>query len=149
MFAGSTANGSLDGFFGRTKPRVSYNATAVVHSDAGRALARLWHTLPFVAGSSGVRDVLALRYDSTVRCDPPKTGPRTPTPCTAGEVCLFNLHVDPCETHNVAKNHVTVSARLYEALKYYRRLLVPQINLPFDPAANPARFNNTWSSWVN
>ncbi|VVC38318.1 Alkaline-phosphatase-like, core domain,Alkaline phosphatase-like, alpha/beta/alpha,Sulfatase, N- [Cinara cedri] len=148
LIVGSTANGSLDGFFGTTRPRVPYNATAVVYSHVGRALARLWDTLPYAFGGTSVRDVLALRYDSTVRCNRPKAGPRTRTPCTAGEVCLFNLVADPCETNNVAKKHFTVSTQLYEALKYYKRLLIPQTNRPFDPAANPARFNNTWSSWV-
>lgn len=149
--AGSTANGSLDGFFGATRPRTSYNASAVLYSPAGRALARLSNSLPFAAGGSplsGVRDLLAMRYESTIRCNPSAEGPRARSPCPSGEACLFDLASDPCETNNVAKKYVTVSGQLYEALKYYRRLLVPQTNRPFDPAANPARFNNTWSSWM-
>jgi len=150
--AGSTANGTLDGFFGATKPRTPYNATAVLFSPAGRALAKLSDSLPFATAGFGpmsdVRELLAMRYESTVRCNPSAAGPRTQSPCPAGEACLFDLVADPCETNNVAKKYVAVSGQLYEALKYYRRLLVPQTNRPFDPAANPARFNNTWSSWM-
>ncbi|XP_015374155.1 PREDICTED: arylsulfatase B-like [Diuraphis noxia] len=148
LIVGSTANGSLDGFFGATRPRTAYNATAVLYSPAGRALARLSDSLPFATGTNGVLDLLAMRYESTVRCNPSAAGPRTPSPCPAGEACLFDLVADPCETNNVAKKYVAVSGQLYEALKYYRRLLVPQTNRPFDPAANPARFNNTWTSWT-
>ncbi|KAE9524382.1 hypothetical protein AGLY_015219 [Aphis glycines] len=151
LIVGSTANGSLDGFFGATRPRTPYNASAVLYSPTGRALARLSNSLPFAAGGSplsGVRDLLAMRYESTIRCNPSAEGPRARSPCPSGEACLFDLASDPCETNNVAKKYVTVSGQLYEALKYYRRLLVPQTNRPFDPAANPARFNNTWSSWM-
>lgn len=147
MSAGATANGTLDGYFGATRPRISYNATAVVYSPAGEALAQLADALPFVTGVGSVRDVLAMRYESTVRCHPAGAGPRTRSPCPSGEACLFDLRSDPCETYNVAKEYVGISAQLYEALKYYRRQLVPQTNRPFDPAANPAWFNNTWTSW--
>lgn len=123
-----------------------------MYSPTGRALAQLFDSLPYanVGGRPGlnVRDMLAMRYESTVRCNPPAAGPRTRSPCPAGEVCLFDLSSDPCETQNVAKHRVAISAQLYEALKYYRRLLVPQTNRPFDPAANPARFGDTWSSWT-
>lgn len=145
---GSTANGSLDGFFGATKPRTPYNATAVLYSPAGQALEQLSYVLPYGGGVGGVRDMLAMRYEATVRCNPSAAGPRTRSPCPAGEACLFDLQADPCETNNVARKHVAISAQLYETLKYYRRLLVPQTNRPFDPAGNPARFNNTWSSWM-
>ncbi|KAL4103622.1 hypothetical protein QTP88_018981 [Uroleucon formosanum] len=152
LIVGSTANGTLDGFFGATRPRTPYNATAVLYSPAGRALAKLSDSLPFATGGYGpmsdVRELLAMRYESTVRCNPSAAGPRTQSPCPTGEACLFDLLADPCETNNVAKKYVGVSGQLYEALKYYRRLLVPQTNRPFDPSANPSRFNNTWSSWI-
>lgn len=119
----------------------------MLYSAAGRALSRLSDELPYVAGF-GVRDLLSMRYESTVRCNPSAAGPRTRSPCPAGEACLFDLLSDPCETNNVAKKYVAVSAQLYEALKYYRRLLVPQTNRPIDPLANPARYNGTWSSWT-
>lgn len=127
-----------------------YNATAVLRSPAGQALTRLSEALPYVAGGvTGVRGLLTMRYEATVRCNPAgPPGPRTRSPCPAGEACLFDLLSDPCETYNVARKYVTVSAQLYEALKYYRRLLVPQTNRPFDPAANPALYNGTWSTWT-
>lgn len=150
-FTGSTGNGTLDGFFGATRPRVSYNTTAVLRSTVGRALAELADALPLYTGAGrplSARDLLAARYEATVRCNPSAAGPRTRSPCPSGEACLFDLIADPCETNNVAKKYVAVSSQLYEALKYYRRALVPQTNRPFDPNANPARFNNTWSTWT-
>ncbi|XP_025417758.1 arylsulfatase B-like [Sipha flava] len=147
LIVGATANGSLDGFYGATRPRTPYNVTAVMYSPAGRALARLSDALPY-ASAAGARDLLAMRYESTVRCGQSAGGPRARSPCPTGEACLFDLLADPCETVNVAKKYVAVSAQLYEALKYYRRLLVPQTNKPFDPNGNPARFNGTWTTWT-
>lgn len=149
LFAGSTTNGVLDGFFGATIPRTQYNATAVLYSRAGQAFAQLSNNLLYSNGGGSVRDLLAMRHEATVRCNRPAAGPRTRSPCPHGEVCLFDLLSDPCETTNVAKNYVGVSAQLYKELKWYRQQLVPQTNKPFDVAANPARFNYTWSSWMN
>lgn len=139
-----TKIGTLDGFFGVTKPRVQYNATAVLYSPAGRAVGRLSGGPPYVT----VQDVLAARYESVVRCNPSENGTQTRAPCPGGAACLFDLLADPCETVNVAREHVSVTAQLYDMLKYYRRLLVPQSNQPFDPNANPVRYNDTWSSWA-
>lgn len=128
---------------------MAYNISAVLCSRAGRAFGHLAASLPYgIDGSVRPEEMLLLRHQSTVRCNPAPAGPRTRSPCPAGEACLFDLLSDPCETNNVAKKQVTISDQLFKALQYYRRLLVPQSNRPFDPAANPARFNNTWSSWI-
>ncbi|XP_050527752.1 arylsulfatase B-like [Daktulosphaira vitifoliae] len=145
LIVGSTANGSVDGFYGITKARIAYNVSAVIESRAGRVLSSLSDSLYLL--KPNIRDILATRLEATVRCIP-QQGPRARSPCSQGEACLFDMESDPCETINLAKKYLTVSSQLYEVLKYYRRQLVTQTNQPIDVNANPVRFNHTWSTWM-
>ncbi|XP_050430789.1 arylsulfatase B-like [Adelges cooleyi] len=145
LVIGSTLNGTLDGFFAAVRSQKQYDVMGVVESVTARALSRVSDAL-FLPKPEPT-DMLALRYEATVRCGP-SAGPRAPSPCPQGEACLFDLLNDPCETRNVVRKYLTVGIDLYEKLKEYRRQLVPQTNVPYDVAANPARFNNTWVSWV-
>lgn len=145
LFIGSTANGTVDGFYGATRPRIIYNVSAVIESRAGRILSRLSDSLYLPKLS--IRDILATRSEATVRCNT-QQGPSSRSPCPRGEACLFDMASDPCETTNLAKRYLDVSTQLYQVLKYYRRQLVAQTNQPIDVNANPTRFNNTWSTWM-
>jgi hypothetical protein len=64
--------------------------------------------------------------------------------------CLFNIHRDPCEENNLLDTNADVAAAMYNILVRYRGTLIPQLNKPWDfSGADPTRFNNTWSPWLD
>jgi hypothetical protein len=64
--------------------------------------------------------------------------------------CLFNIYKDPCEENNVSGMNADIATELYNILVRHRRSLVPQLNKPLDvDGADPTKFNNTWSSWLD
>ncbi|KDR15167.1 arylsulfatase B-like isoform X2 [Zootermopsis nevadensis] len=131
----------LDGYsgdivLGTTDP--PYNPEEVLQSDAGLALA----TVKLRASAA---DILRLRSQATVTCSSPVSS----TPCNPEKgPCLFDLSVDPCEVNDLSAQHPNVVQKLTELLSKYSATLVPQLNEPYDPVrADPAKFNNIWSSW--
>nr|XP_018918144.1 PREDICTED: arylsulfatase B-like [Bemisia tabaci] len=142
---GTFLNGTKDGFYGDQSkyPGPAYRPAVVRESLAHQALSAMSQT--YSLSLSDEERMLSMRQEATVRCP----GARSDrTPCPEGP-CLFNLETDPCETNNLAVSYINIASHLFEVLKYYKLGLVSQINRPPDPLnANPAKFNNTWQSWV-
>ncbi|KAJ8946527.1 hypothetical protein NQ318_004663 [Aromia moschata] len=61
--------------------------------------------------------------------------------------CLFNIIADPCEKINLASQKPEKVAELQEAIEEYKKTALPPRNVPRDPNADPARYNNTWMNW--
>ncbi|XP_076302382.1 arylsulfatase I isoform X2 [Lasioglossum baleicum] len=76
-----------------------------------------------------------VREEDKIACDPLR-GP-----------CLFNIAKDPCEMLNLADRRPLIAAILEKIIMKHRLTVVPPSNLDGDPRANPALWNNTWTSW--
>lgn len=61
------------------------------------------------------------------------------------EVQLFNVTGDPEERNNIATKAKDVVKTLMGLLQFYLKDYVEPDILPDDPAANPSRWNNTWT----
>nr|ATE50179.1 arylsulfatase 4 [Psylliodes chrysocephala] len=61
--------------------------------------------------------------------------------------CLFNIREDPCERVNLASTRPNIVRNLEQLLLDYRKNIVPALNKPRDPRANPMDWNNTWTNW--
>ncbi|XP_049956680.1 arylsulfatase B-like [Schistocerca serialis cubense] len=151
LVIGTTRGGRYDGYFGasgREDPATPpYNATAVVASPAGAALA---HAMQVRYRRPTREDVIAtLRASATVRCEPNSTFNAPPcNPAQSGEPCLYDVASDPCELNNLARTYDNVALHLRQQLVRRRAGLVPQANLPVDAAgADPRRWNFTWIPW--
>ncbi|XP_078052451.1 arylsulfatase I isoform X2 [Augochlora pura] len=75
------------------------------------------------------------RNEEKIVCDPLKAP------------CLFNIAKDPCEMVNLAEKRPLIMAILEKVIIKHRFTVVPPMNLDGDPKANPALWNNTWTSW--
>jgi len=117
-----------------------YDPEMVLNSSAGSALRTV--TTP-----ASVTDILQLRDQATVSCSEPMNN----TPCDPVKgPCLFDLSVDPCEMNDLIAEYPEKEQELTELLRNYMATLVPQLNQIFDPvSADPAKFNNIWSPWVD
>lgn len=61
--------------------------------------------------------------------------------------CLFNLKEDPCERINLASTRPMLVVNLEDMLLKMRKTAITPRNVPRDPNANPALWNNTWTNW--
>ncbi|CAG0888292.1 unnamed protein product [Cyprideis torosa] len=52
--------------------------------------------------------------------------------------CLFNVEDDPCEYYNLADEKPEIMDELLRRLAEYNQTVVPPVNQPSDPAADPA-----------
>nr|XP_018914562.1 PREDICTED: arylsulfatase B-like [Bemisia tabaci] len=63
--------------------------------------------------------------------------------------CLFNIHMDPCEFHDVAEQHPSVVDALQELVESYASEVVPVQNYGFDPASHPKNWDGWWAPWLD
>ncbi|XP_003705279.3 arylsulfatase B isoform X1 [Megachile rotundata] len=89
--------------------------------------------------------IFQLRSDARVQCNV-KEENRIPCDPTAAP-CLFNIEKDPCEMVNLADKRPLILAIMERVLMNYRLTTVPPSNVNGDPRANPALWNNTWTTW--
>ena len=118
-----------------------YDIDAVTTSPAWEA----------ISGTLSRTEIIRLRLQATVQCSNSLEKPSTNcNPSQTRQPCLFNIITDPCETTDVSTKNEGVARKLYNTLLLYKRTLVGQINKPPDiEGANPAKFNNTWSPWLD
>ncbi|CAG9862985.1 unnamed protein product [Phyllotreta striolata] len=93
------------------------------------------------------RDVEDLRAKATIFCDDVEDQLDENKCDLLKSPCLFNIYDDPCESVNLAKRRPNIVHNLEQLLLEYRKDMVPALNQPADPAADPVLWNNTWSSW--
>ncbi|XP_026667849.1 arylsulfatase B-like [Ceratina calcarata] len=92
-----------------------------------------------------VDQVLELRKMAEIKCNVREEDRIPCDPLRAA--CLFNLEKDPCEMVNLADRRPVILAILGKILWKYRLTVIPPSNRNGDPRANPALWNNTWTSW--
>ena len=87
---------------------------------------------------------------STVRCSEPPV-PNGKHECLTGELCLFNLRVDPCEYKNIINETDPTFVRyIWHKLVEFNETSVPALSLvPLDKRAHPRFHNNTWTNWLD
>ncbi|OLP89450.1 Arylsulfatase I [Symbiodinium microadriaticum] len=59
------------------------------------------------------------------------------------DFCLFNVTADPCEYHNLAKQHPDIVQRLASRLAEYQRTAVPQLSEK-DCGCEPVIVQGAW-----
>jgi hypothetical protein len=140
-------NGSLDGYYGdsgHSLPNPRYDTSSTMNS-------RAWQSLASTRSPVTRHDVDKLRHAATIRCN--KKIFRRETNCNPSVnniPCLFNIRTDPCEEINLLDVNADIATKMYNILVTHRQTLIPQLNKPWDiTGANPTRFNNTWSPWLD
>ncbi|KAJ8963944.1 hypothetical protein NQ314_005275 [Rhamnusium bicolor] len=90
-----------------------------------------------------------LRDDATIKCQELNYKDQLEhTKCNLLESpCLFNIKEDPCERVNLASQEPVIVMNLKQAIERYRQTAIPPRNVPRDPRADPANWNNTWTNW--
>ncbi|XP_035894201.1 arylsulfatase B-like isoform X1 [Anopheles stephensi] len=88
--------------------------------------------------------VQEIRHTATLNC----SSDVEEVPCNPLEKpCLFNIIEDPCERRNLADLYPDALLDLQSDVARYKRNALPPRNTPYDPAADPARYNYTWTWW--
>ena len=161
---GSTTGGKGDAWYGSNgrNKEYTYDEKAVLTSQVGSTLAGLTtyqqiqeKTSKKLSDNSFTRKLLddeiirSLRHSAEVKC--PKVNfddLNENKRCNPLESpCLFNLHEDPCEQINLASERPMIVLNMERALDRLRKTALPIRNIPRDPNADPAKWNNTWTNW--
>lgn len=147
LIVGTTSNGNFDSYFGDSgKTNIeeqSYNTSAVADSPAGQAIKQVTYT------PLSENEYISSRRQATLKCLNPKAK-RTPCTPSNGEVCLFDIRIDPCEENNLATFLPSVVRRMKRAMVDYRAGLVPQQARTVDiEKAAPELFQFTWNPWLD
>ncbi|XP_035786416.1 arylsulfatase B-like [Anopheles albimanus] len=139
---GTHYNGTWDGWYGPagTRKEAAYPLDDILNSTAGRVLSKL-KQLPMK------ETILRLRRAATVSCGAGAHMANRCAPQTGGNVCLFDLEVDPCEYNNLADTHPHIVQSLLARLADYNSTAIPPANLEDDPRGEPRRWNYTWHNF--
>lgn len=90
--------------------------------------------------------ILRIRRQAEITC--PTVNVSESQECKPLEApCVFNIKEDPCERVNVAQDNLEVLENLQRLVEKYRKTAVKPRNVPRDPNADPAFYNNTWTNW--
>ncbi|XP_049808943.1 arylsulfatase B-like [Schistocerca nitens] len=136
--SGSAFLGFLDGWEGSPGRRGHYNVTSVYLSPAWRALSRYTKVTEETVAAARSAALVECPGDDgeAVECDP------------LLEPCLFDVEADPCERRNLYRGQDgRFGPRFEEVLDLYRRTARQPLNVDADDNADPARWNNTWTTW--
>lgn len=110
-----------------------------------------WKSISSATRPASVDEVHKLRLAATIHCN--KGTFRRHTNCNpslTNRSCLFDIYTDPCEENDLSATNADIATKMYNVLLRHTHLLVPQLNKPWDIAgADPAKFNNTWTSWLD
>lgn len=135
-----------------------YDMAAVLNSETATTLAGLL-TYKQIQDKNNAREditnssrllnseiALRIRRQAVVNCPPVNITEWQK--CKPSESpCVFNIKEDPCERINVAQDNLDVLNSLQSLLERYRKTAVKPRNIPRDPNADPALYNNTWTNW--
>ncbi|XP_059622848.1 arylsulfatase B-like [Phlebotomus argentipes] len=141
---GTTNNGEFDSWLGdmpfEDDPEAFRYPQIVMESDVWRALN------PFARKRLQARDLEGLRKQTRIVCQKKISQAKDCNPLKAP--CLFYIQNDPCEVNNLADLQRSRVKVMEERLRYFQKTSVPAINLPHDPAANPALNGGLMTWWL-
>jgi len=137
--------GTWDGWYGPTGRSESESVhdliPLIINSMAGQAL----YTSGFHINESRL-DMMQRKAE--VLCNP--TMEQRQVICDPYNApCLFNLEADPCEQRNVADNYPDVVRKLLNLLAEQNATALPPIPRVQDPNADPAKWGNVWTTWLD
>lgn len=90
--------------------------------------------------------ILRLRREAQIQC--PAVNVSESQKCKPLEsACIFNISEDPCERINRAQDRPDILNNLQSLVEKYRKTAIKPRNIPRDPNADPALYNNTWTNW--
>lgn len=155
---GSTSNGRFDEWYGSDFNEYNYNVDDVLKSETASALAGLITYQQIQDkhdkqnNSTKILDedkLLEIRKNALVACAKIDDNEMNiKAKCNPLESpCLFNIKDDPCERVNLAETRPLIVINLEQTLLKIRQNIVPPRNVPRDPNADPAIWNNTWTNW--
>lgn len=158
---GSTTKGKNDAWYGSSgrDSHYSYDDDAVLTSQVGSTLAGLTTYQQIKEKNEGASNfthklldfetIQILRDSAEVKC--PKVNyeelPESKRCNPMESPCLFNIREDPCEQINLASDRPMIVLNMERALTRFKQTALPIINVPRDPNADPAKWNNTWVNW--
>ncbi|RZC34525.1 arylsulfatase B-like, partial [Asbolus verrucosus] len=166
---GSVSKGKADSWYGSSgkNKEYSYDDKAVLSSQVGSALAGVityeqikeknenlkndadGATTNFTRKLLDTEIINFLRDSAEIKCPEINTEDmHESNMCNPMESpCLFNLKEDPCERVNLAAQRPIIVMNMEQALARLRKTALPIRNVPRDPNADPAKWNNTWTNW--
>lgn len=165
---GSTNEGLADKWFGDNgkSPAYHYDKTLILNSKVNSALSgvitykqiaeknqNLKHhrDVDFTINLIDENLIDQLRNQATVKCTLPHPEDQLEqNKCNLMESpCLFNIKDDPCERMNLASHRPNIVLNMEQLIMKYRKTAVAPSNVPRDPNADPARWNGTWTNWLD
>jgi arylsulfatase B len=160
---GSVSKGKADAWYGSSgkKKEYFYDDKSVLSSQAASALAGvITYEQIKEKNEKGISDnftrklldpeiIKSLRGSAKIDCPPIDfDNVHESKICNPVESpCLFDLKADPCERINLAAERPMIVMNMERALTRYKQTALPIRNVPRDPNADPAKWNNTWTNW--
>lgn len=162
---GSTNGGKADKWFGNSGKSdiYIYDDHAVLSSKGASALAGLitrrqireknkfsiMKSTSFSVNPINKITISRLRQEATITC-PEVNHELQSNECNLMKApCLFNITHDPCERINLAQEKPIEMLYFKQIIERYRKSAIPPRNIPQDPDADPIKWNNTWTNWVD
>ncbi|XP_017768374.1 PREDICTED: arylsulfatase B-like, partial [Nicrophorus vespilloides] len=115
----------------------SYSIGKVLFSNTNMALN--WMML------SQIKRLFVLRRQATKTNCRPRYGDFSP----CGEICLFDLEKDPCESRDVSAEQPEILEAMLKRLREYDSGRVRQQLNVFHPESNPDRCGGYWYNWLD
>lgn len=161
---GSTSKGKTDKWFGDSGKNEAYfyDKNAILNSKVASALAGIitykqiseknnksHHGTDFSVNFIDTDKIDKLRDDATIKCKKINLDDQLEHhKCSLKDSpCLFNIKEDPCERINRASERPNIVLNMEQLIMKYRQTALPPRNVPRDPNADPAKWNNTWTNW--
>lgn len=141
---------------GKNNTDYKYDISAVLKSETATTLAGMLTYQQIAAKNNenstkiqllATETILRLRRNAEIHCASPGNLTETQKCKPLESPCVFNLKDDPCEQINLAQAHPDVLNTLQKLVETYRKTAVKPNNIPRDPKADPAFYNNTWTNW--
>lgn len=165
---GSTNNGKADHWFGNDgkNPAYHYDKNLILNSQVNTALSGVITYQQIAEKNKNIKHQLdnnftinlidenvidKLRDQAVIRCKPHNSEDQLEqNKCNLLESpCLFNIKDDPCERNNLASQRPNIVLNMEQLIMKHRKTAIAPRNVPRDPNADPAKWNGTWTNWLD
>lgn len=165
---GSTNKGLADHWFGNNgkNPLYHYDKNLILNSQVNTALSGVITYKQIAEKNNNIKHQIEanftinlideniidnLRDHAKIRCKPLNAEDQLEqNKCNLLESpCLFNIKDDPCERVNLASQRPNIVLNMEQLIMKYRKTALKPVNVPRDPNADPAKWNGTWTNWMD